>query len=57
MQVFKRVVDVTQPEVVAGLKEALAKEAAELKAEQPNPNPSGGMLGWPATWTQAVSGG
>ena len=33
MQVFKRVVDVTQPEVVAALKEALAKEAAELKAE------------------------
>ena len=33
MQIFKPVVEVTQPEVLAGLKAALAKEAAELKAE------------------------
>ena len=33
VQIFKPVVEVTQPEVLAGLKAALAKEAAELKAE------------------------
>ena len=33
MQIFKPVVEVTQPEVLAGLKAALAKEATELKAE------------------------
>ena len=33
VQIFKPVVEVTQAEVIAALKAALSKEAAELKAE------------------------